>query len=166
MAIQISLRSTVFRYILCKQRGNCFSLLPSTVTYDILQARISQEPWHVYQKVRLQYITGIVQQSMSNNVNPTVVSHKSSICALNIHYEGIYGTWVSGYFDVCQGRQRMTRHQDLQTFWNLKWLCRTKNPYQPCLPIHAMLNFLKIYRTEQNFTGHVLRSCGFRKSVT
>ena len=28
-----------------------------------------------------------------------------------------------------------------------------------------MVNLLKIYRTEQNFTGHVLRSCGFRESL-
>ena len=27
-----------------------------------------------------------------------------------------------------------------------------------------MLSFLKIYRTKQNFTGHVLRYCGFGKS--
>ena len=52
-------------------------------------------------------------------------------------------------------------HMDLfvgvcQTFRNPKWLCWTKSPFQPCFPIHAMFNFLKIYWTEQNFTGHVL----------
>ena len=50
-----------------------------------------------------------------------------------------------------------------QTFQNLKRLCRTKSPVLPCLPIQAMLGFLKIYRTKQNFTGHVLWSCRFRK---
>ena len=44
-----------------------------------------------------------------------------------------------------------------------KMAFQDRKPFQPCLPIHAMLNFLKIYRTEWNFTGHVLRSCGFRK---
>ena len=50
-----------------------------------------------------------------------------------------------------------------QTCRILGWLCRTKSPFQQCLRIHAMLNFLKIYWTEQNFTRQVFRSCGFRK---
>ena len=50
-----------------------------------------------------------------------------------------------------------------QTFRNPKWICWTERPFQICFPIRSMLNFLKICRTEQNFTGHVLRSCGFRK---
>ena len=51
----------------------------------------------------------------------------------------------------------------MQTLRNPKWLCRTESPFQIRLIIHAMLNFLKSYRTEQNFTGHVLRSCGLWK---
>ena len=48
-------------------------------------------------------------------------------------------------------------------FMKSKMACQIERPFQPCLPIHAMLNFLKIYLTEQNFTGHILRSCRFRK---
>ena len=47
-----------------------------------------------------------------------------------------------------------------QTFSNLKWLCRTESPFQPFLPIHA--NWCNV-KFSQNFTGHVLRSKGFRK---
>ena len=34
-----------------------------------------------------------------------------------------------------------------------KMAFQDRNPFQPCLPIHAMLNFTNIYRTEQHFTG-------------
>ena len=50
-----------------------------------------------------------------------------------------------------------------QTFRNPKRLCRTESLFHPCSSIHAVLSFLKICRTEQSFTGHVLRSCRFRK---
>ena len=53
--------------------------------------------------------------------------------------------------------------QSKSDFPKSKMAFQDRNPFQPCLPIHAMLNFLKIYRTEQNFTGHVLGSCGFPK---
>ena len=64
--------------------------------------------------------------------------------------------------------QSATIWANLQAFRIQKWLCRTENGFAgpKALFSHAirsMLNFLKIYRTEQNFTGHVLRSCGFRK---
>ena len=40
-----------------------------------------------------------------------------------------------------------------QTFQNPKWLYQIESFFQPCLPVYAKLHFLKIYRTEQNFTG-------------
>ena len=50
----------------------------------------------------------------------------------------------------------------------LNWLLVLQSHFgfwKVCLPIHAMLNCLKIYRTKANFThtGHVLQSCGFWK---
>ena len=53
-----------------------------------------------------------------------------------------------------------------QTFQNPKWLYQIESFFQPCLPVYAKLHFLKIYRTEQNFTGLVLRSADFGKSAT
>ena len=40
---------------------------------------------------------------------------------------------------------------------------QVRKPFSAILANHAMLNFLKIYWTEQHLTGNVLRSCGFQK---
>ena len=75
--------------------------------------------------------------------------------------------WYESNFSIVtlttNGINLYYRFCSFRTFWNPKWLSRTESPFQPRLPIHAMLNFFKINRTEQHFTGHVLWSCRFRK---
>ena len=63
-----------------------------------------------------------------------------------------------------QNSLHFTRYPHVhQAFRNPKGLCQTEGTIKACLPIHAMLNFLKIYRNEQNFTGLVLQSWGFQE---
>ena len=50
----------------------------------------------------------------------------------------------------------------IQSLTLLNWrrsFARAKATFSHCLPIHAMLNFLKTYRTEQNITLNCLRGC-------
>ena len=146
-------------HILCRCHWNLVSKMMKVCCY--FSNLYFQEKYFI--SLHMVHSQGCFHQ---NEIKPRVCSWWAWPCTVQ-SFTNDLKYWI----DLEQFRNQMFWNSDVhwlmnhyghQTFRNLKWLCQTEGPFQPCLPIHALLNFLKIHRTEQNFTGHVLQSCGFR----
>ena len=79
-----------------------------------------------------------------------VTSAPHLITMVNVSLQGRANLWALGQ---CPGSNALE-----QTFRNPKWLSGTESgkPFSAILAYSCNVKFLKIYRTEQSFTGHVL----------